>query len=211
MGVPAKRQSVGAEHATLCVDMNCPDPSTYNFNSHGRKHDASEEDCSLPFTRLFYFWADDLLRRGFRMDRSKAAMRQEDLMLLPADEEAIRCYQYFKPLWLEEIQRVEAALREEAEEADPTASPRLFWVLFRSHMSNIMIGGVYRFIADGCSVASPFMLRELINWLTEVAIDPEPSREWEGYTWALSIALIQLFTTYANNASSSTLQKVSVR
>lgn len=178
---------------TSGVDMHPPDPTTYNFNTLG--YTVSEEEASYPFVRLFYFWADSILWRGFWMERKKVMMTQEDLLLLPQDEEAITAYKDFKPLWDEELHHIEKVRKTE-----PDATPRLFQKLFIAYKWDFIFGGIGRLIADGANFAAPFLLRELINWLNAVAVDPDGVDEWEGYIWAVAIAVNQFLMSFANNA-----------
>ena len=177
------------------VDMRPPNPATYNENPRGRKCAESEEDTAPPFWHLLYFWVDGVLWRGFKFNWAEEAMAQGDLLLLPRDEEAVRCYHAFKPRWEAELERLA-----ELKKTEPEAEPDMFAVLANSYKFSLIVSAFGRAIADGCSFASPFMLRELINWLTAVVPDDRGGRnEWEGYVWAIAIAVNQFVGSYANN------------
>ena len=173
-----------------------PPASSYNMNGRGLPCDTSEEDASK--LKLLYLWASGLMLRGFKYNLSGEALQQEDLLLLPRDEEAMRCYEGFKTHWDDELARAAPVSTDEGGDAP---SRNLFGVLLRTTRRNLILGGIGHLLYDASSFVIPFFLRELINWLTDVTLDPSSRPKSVGYIWAAAIGVAQLIGAYANNAS----------
>jgi ABC-type multidrug transport system fused ATPase/permease subunit len=82
------------------------------------------------------------------------------------------------------------------EEAEEWHAPSLLFTLLRTFRARILLGSFLRLISDGCSLGSPFVLREYIRWLT----DPR-AKDGEGWQWLGIIVGLQVVMSITLNAA----------
>jgi ATP-binding cassette subfamily C (CFTR/MRP) protein 1 len=156
---------------------------------------SEEERSPYPF-RLFYFWVGSVLQRGWKRNQDQQPMEFSDLLTLPEDESAVASHAAFKEHWAEAVRKFEA-LPEEKREG---AVPGIFMAFVKSFPHGFVMSGIGRLLADGCTFASPFILREFINWLGKYVYVPG-TNSYEGFIWAIALALLQLTMSFFNNMS----------
>ena len=159
-----------------------------------------EEEDSNIFTFPLYTWASSMFSRGYTRAQRKEPLDDDDILKLPANEQASPAYAAFCASWkLEQEMAAEAVKEWEAQTAGqpadkipPRPQPRIFRALLRSCGKFAIFGGVLRFICDSSTIASPFLLREFINWIGKFAFAEDSVDKWKGFAWCFAVALNQL-------------------
>lgn len=84
---------------------------------------------------------------------------------------------------------------------DKKKGPSLFRAVWKTYKTKFLWSGVLRLIADGCGIASPLVLRQLIIFLSEASIaysagTPGP-QAWRGYMLSFGLGMILLVQSFA--------------
>lgn len=167
-----------------------------------------EEDDINFIGKYLYSWITPLFSRGWDAYYDGRTLEDKDLFHLPQDEAAEEQYEIFKQNWSEEIIRVrEARTAAASPEEAALIQPKLFRVLMKCNSTNMIVSGVLRVIADGCGIASPFLLREVVLWLGYTVFAPSKVNSYDGFIWAVALGLNCMVMSIANNACMFHVQK----
>jgi ABC-type multidrug transport system fused ATPase/permease subunit len=158
---------------------------------------ASEEDSAFLPTFYSYMWMSPLLARGWALHKADKPMTIEDVLRLPDAENIHDNFAAFRTEWASRVAawedqcKINPLLRERP--------PSLFMALAHPNAKHFIIAGLCRFVADGLSIATPFILREFIAWL--VRFVRRRSTAQDGWIWAVALALAQLLGAITSNIS----------
>eukprot|EP00759_Apiculatamorpha_spiralis_P001854 PhF_6_TR10613/c1_g1_i1/m.17120 len=142
---------------------------------------VSEEEQSFTLTRMLYMWANDQLARGSERNAKKELLELDDLLQLPRSEDAQNAYQSFLTVWEVEKQRPQ---------------PSVARALRKAFGGPVYIGGFFALVVNGCQIANPFLLLQLIEYLGKWVYVPG-TNNWEGYLWAFAMCMILIISSYS--------------
>lgn len=95
---------------------------------------------------------------------------------------------------------------------DNKNKPSLFRAVWRTYRRQFFVAGALRLLADGCGIASPLVLRQLIIFLSASSsaygTDTPMPEAWRGYVMALGLGLLLLVQSFAMSFTWMLSQKI---